>query len=316
VLRADTVGYGSRMSADAPSAAPLAKGLGWFSIALGAAELLAPARVAGLIGVPDTHGNRWVLRAMGVRELSAAPGLFDRPRPAGWLAARVAGDLLDLGLLTAGSRQRGSDRRRVAMAAAAVAGVTVLDVVAANRAKRSADPTTEDGAIRAKRTTTVNLPPDDVYGFWRRLENLPTFMAHLESVEVGADGRSHWKAAAPMGRSVEWDAEIAEDRPGEILAWRSTDGSDLEHHGSVRFRPAPGGRGTEVTVDLAYQPPLGAAGAAMARLFGEDAHQQLADDLRRFKQVVETGQEARSDATPDGSRTQRQVHQDDAQPSS
>lgn len=309
------VGYGTPMSVDAPSTAPLARGLGWFSIALGAAEVLAPGRVADLIGVRATDTNRAVLRAMGVRELSVVPGLFDRPRPAGWLSARVAGDLLDLGLLHVGSRQRGSDRRRVGMAAAAVVGVTALDLFAANRAKRSADRTTRDGGIRAHHTVTVNRPAEDVYAFWRDLDNLPSFMAHLESVEVRGDGRSHWKAAAPMGRSVEWDAEITEDRRSEVIAWRSLEGADVDNEGSVRFRPAPGGRGTELTVDLEYRPPAGAAGAAVARLFGEDAPQQLADDLRRCKQLLETGQVPRSDGSPDGSRTQRQVHQEDAQPS-
>lgn len=309
MLSGHVVGYGLPMADDARSAAPLAKGLGWFSVALGAAEILVPDRVARVIGVRSTSRNQAILRAMGVRELSVVPGLFDRPRPAGWLTARVAGDLLDLGLLAAGSRERRSDGRRIRAAAAAVAGVTLLDVFAATRAKRS----DADGGIRARRTTTVNRPVEEVQAFWRDLGNLPSFMAHLESVEVGGDGRSHWKAAAPFGRTVEWEAEITEDRPG-VLAWRSLEGADVENEGSVRFEPAPAGRGTEVTVDLRHRPPFGAAGAAVAKLFGEDPEQQLADDLRRCKQVLETGQIPRSNAAPDGSRTQRQVNQDDAQP--
>ncbi|MBW3644960.1 MAG: SRPBCC family protein, partial [Actinobacteria bacterium] len=255
-----------------------------------------------------------VMRAMGVRELAGAPGILDRPRPAGFLFARVAGDALDLAVLGVALRARGNVRARVAAAMAAVAGVTVLDVIASAKTSRSADPTTGGGAVRAQSAITVNRPPDEVYRFWRDVENLPRFMAHLESVHGQGDVRSHWVARAPAGATVEWDAEVVEDVPGSLVAWRSLDGAEVPNSGTVRLAPAPGGGATEVRVDLEYQAPLGAAGAAAARLFGEDPIQQIKDDLRRFKQVVETGDVVRSDGSPDGTRTQRQLHQREAQP--
>lgn len=292
----------------------LAKGLGWFSIGLGVPQVLAPGRVNRLIGVDDSRQNRAVMRAMGVRELAGAPGILDRPRPAGFLFARVAGDALDLAVLGAALRARGNVPARVAAAMAAVAGVTVLDVIASAKTSRSADPTTDGGAVRAQSAITVNRPPDEVYRFWRDVENLPRFMAHLESVHGQGDVRSHWVARAPAGATVEWDAEVVEDVPGSLVAWRSLDGAEVPNSGTVRLAPAPGGKATEVRVDLEYQPPLGAIGATAARLFGEDPLQQIKDDLRRFKQVVETGDVVRSDGSPDGTRTQRQLHQREAQP--
>ncbi|HEV2070219.1 MAG TPA: SRPBCC family protein, partial [Acidimicrobiales bacterium] len=289
-------------------------GLGWFSVGLGVPQVLAPGRMNRLIGVDDSRQNRAVMRAMGVRELASAPGILDRPRPAGFLFARVAGDALDLAVLGVALRARGSVPARVAAAMAAVAGVTVLDVIASAKTSRSADPTTDGGAVRAQGAITVNRPPDEVYRFWREVENLPRFMAHLESVHGQGDVRSHWVARAPAGGTVEWDAEVVEDVPGSLVAWRSLDGAEVPNSGTVRLAPAPGGGATEVRVDLEYRPPLGAVGSAAARLFGEDPAQQIKDDLRRFKQVVETGDVVRSDGSPDGTRTQRQLHQREAQP--
>jgi uncharacterized membrane protein len=153
--------------------------------------------------------------------------------------------------------------------------------------------------VHVIKSVTINRPRQEVYEFWRDLEHLPTFMIHLEAVTSSGDGRSHWVANAPAGR-VEWDAEIIEDRPGAIIAWQSLQGSDVPNGGSVRFTDAPADRGTEVHVDLHYDPPAGSAGAMVARLFGEEPHQQLSDDLRRFKQVMETGEVVRSDGSLEG----------------
>ena len=166
----------------------------------------------------------------------------------------------------------------------------------------------------ARAATTVNAPPDVVYAAWRDVERLPTFMDHLESVTSIDDRRSHWVAKAPAGATVEWDAEIVEDVPGERLAWRSIEGAMVPNEGLVRFVPAPGERGTEVHVEVGYSPPLGAVGALVAKLFGEEPNQQVSDDLRRFKQLLETGEIARSDAAPEGVRTKNIGHQEDAHP--
>jgi uncharacterized membrane protein len=113
-------------------------------------------------------------------------------------------------------------------------------------------------------------------------------------------GRSHWVAKGPAGTSVEWDAEITEDRPGERIAWRSVEGADVENSGAVSFEAAPGGRGTIVRVELEYNPPGGFLGAGLARLFGEEPGQQVDADLRRFKQVMETGEVVVSEGTVPG----------------
>jgi uncharacterized membrane protein len=168
--------------------------------------------------------------------------------------------------------------------------------------------------MQAKAAITVDRPVEDVYRFWRDLTNLPSFMIHLASVETTGDGRSHWTANAPAGRTVEWDAEVVEDRPNQRIAWRSLEGADVANHGEVTFNPAPGGRGAEVRVELTYDPPGGALGAVVAKLFGEEPQQQVKDDLRRFKQVLETGEVVRSEGSPEGTRALRQVGQRPAQP--
>ena len=150
---------------------------------------------------------------------------------------------------------------------------------------------------RVRKSITVNRPADEVYGFWRNFENLPRFMKHLESVQMTGDRRSHWKANAPAGKTVEWDAETTEDRPNELIAWRSVEGADVPNAGVVRFVDAPGGRGTEIHVDLRYDPPAGKLGALFAKLFGEEPSQQVDGDLRRFKQVLEIGEVTQSDAS-------------------
>jgi uncharacterized membrane protein len=161
---------------------------------------------------------------------------------------------------------------------------------------------------------TVKRPPDEVYRFWRELENLPRFMIHLESVREIGDGRYRWRARSPLRGTVEWEAEITEDRPGELIAWRSTKGIIAGTCGSIRFTEAPGGRGTEVRVGLRYAQPGGTAGAAVARLLGEHPEQQVRDDLRRFKQVMETGEVVRSEGSPEGTQAARQLRQRPARP--
>ncbi len=154
--------------------------------------------------------------------------------------------------------------------------------------------------ILIKRSATVNRPIEEVFTFWRNLENLPTFMLHLESVSVTDTNRSHWVVRGPMGSRIEWDAEIFNEKPNELIAWRSLEGSEIDHAGSVRFRKAPADRGTEVLVELNYEPPAGRLGRSIAWLFGEEPRIQIEDDLRRFKQVMETGEIASIDGQSRG----------------
>jgi uncharacterized membrane protein len=294
-------------------AGPLPRLLGVLSAGLGAALLTVPDRLAASAGLDHLPDHRMILRGAAGRELGHAAGLLSGRRPAAWAWTRVAGDAMDLSVLglalRTGDRHR---RRRVAITTAVIGAVTALDLVTAVAATRAARANAR--VLRLHASVTINRPPDEVYRFWRDLANLPRFMRHLESVRVGGDGRSRWTARAPAGRSVHWDAEIVRDRPSELLAWRSLPGTVVPNAGRVRFVAVPGGRGTEVRVELRYAPPAGSLGRAVAKLFGEEPTLQVRDDLRRFKQVIETGEIVRSDSSPDGTDLRRHMMRYPAQP--
>lgn len=158
--------------------------------------------------------------------------------------------------------------------------------------------------IRVERAVTVNRPREELYQVWRDFENLPGFMQHLESVRVDdpESGRSHWVAKGPLDWRVEWDAEIIEERENELLVWKSLPGSTVESLGRVEFVDAPGGRGTIVRVWMQYNPPAGSLGAAFAKLFGREPGQQINEDLRRFKQIMEAGEIATVEGQPSGGK--------------
>ena len=138
---------------------------------------------------------------------------------------------------------------------------------------------------------TIYRPVSEVYSYWRNLENLPRFMDHLEEVSVTDRFRSHWVARGPLGVHVEWDAEIINDIPPTLLSWKSVGQADVVSAGSVRFRPA-GEHATQVHVKLQYDPPAGKFGATVAWLVGDDPQHQIAEDLRHFKQLLESGEGA------------------------
>ena len=147
----------------------------------------------------------------------------------------------------------------------------------------------EAGAgVKVEHAVTVNAPADRVYRFWRNLSQLPQFMSHLRQVTETDATHSRWTAHGPLGLSVQWEAEIIEDKPNRMIAWKSLPGSDVDTAGSVHFDAAAGG-GTEVRVSLKYDPPAGKFGVLVARLFGEAPEQQVRDDLARFKQIMESG---------------------------
>jgi uncharacterized membrane protein len=283
----------------------IARGLGWFSIGLGLAGIAAPGRLAKLIGVRGDYSS--LLRALGAGGIASGIGILSR-RPGEslnpfWMWSRVGGDAIALALLgsvySSTSGLRRSNRRRIAATTAAVAGVTVLDMILSQRLS-GRNGARNGGAIRVAQAVTINRAPEELYRFWRDLQNLPRFMKHLESVRETGNRRSHWVAKAPAGRTVEWDAEITEDRPNELIAWRSLEGADVDNIGSVRFDRAPGGRGSIVRVEIWHRPPAGVVGAAVAKLFGENPDWQVKDDLRRFKQVMETGEVITTEGQPAG----------------
>jgi uncharacterized membrane protein len=219
-----------------------------------------------------------------------------------WLSAASGGILA----ATAFRGGRGAAARAVAGAMLIHRGLTgrchlyqALGVRTA--APNPAVPLPYELGIRARAAVTVNQPRDAVYTFWRQLENLPRFMRHLVSVEMRDQNRSHWIAEGPAGKQVHWDAEIINEIPNELIAWRSLSGSQVDSAGSVRFSDAPGGRGTEIRVELQYNPPGGAAGAIVAKLFGREPEQEIRADLGRLKQFLESGQLATTEGQPQGS---------------
>lgn len=186
-------------------------------------------------------------------------------------------------------RSHQPQRRYLAALTTAVAGASLADAVGTLR-RSTPEP------IRMRATVTVNRTADEVYRFWREFRNLARFMRHLDSVE-SASGNTVWHARGPAGVRLKWEAAIVADKPNERIAWRSLEGAELQNYGHVTFRPAPGARGTEVHVEFGFDPPLGVLGAGIAKLFGELPEQQLQNDLRRFKQVLETGDVVKSDAS-------------------
>jgi uncharacterized membrane protein len=154
--------------------------------------------------------------------------------------------------------------------------------------------------IKVEKTVTISKPAEELYRFWHDFENLPRFMKHLKHVKVYDNKRSHWIASAPLGASVEWDADMINDQENRLIAWASVEGADVDNSGFVRFQPATGGRGTEVKIVLEYNPPGGVVSAAIAKLFGEEPEQQIGDDLRRFKMLMEAGEIATTEGQPKG----------------
>lgn len=219
------------------------------------------------------NAERWASMTAGAA--LAAYGLTRR-RGGSWMLAALGGALLQrgytgychvynaLGMSSVGDR---TDTRR---ALAGRAGVHVDESV------------------------TINRPVEELYHFWRNLENLPRFMRHLESVERVTDTLSRWRAKGPVGTTVEWNAEIINEVKGQVIGWKSIEGSEVVSAGSVNFDDAGPGRGTRVRVRLQYSPPGGKAGAMVARLFGRDAATEIREDLRRFKQLIEAGEIARN----------------------
>lgn len=277
----------------------LANALGWFSIGLGLAEVLAPGKLASFIGLEDENKHAGLLRFYGMRELAAGAGILSQQQQASWVWARVAGDMLDLASLASAFRAEGADKSRLAAATAAVLGVTALDVMCgqalsladAHRAGIQPD------MPHAATALFINKSPEEVYRFWRNFENLPRFMHHIESVQTIDGRRSHWRARLPGGFHLEWQAETIEDHPNSLISWRSVEGSEMFSAGSVRFERAGGGRGTNVILDIHYAPPGGALSAAAAKFLEGGVQLKMKEDLRALKQLLEVGEIVKSDSS-------------------
>jgi uncharacterized membrane protein len=284
-----------------PQSQRLAEGLGYFSLGLGAAQVAAPRLVAWLTGVRPSRAHKSVMRAMGIRELAVGTGLMSASTTSPWLWARAAGDVLDLAMLAPGLASSQVGRRRRVLAIAAVAGFTACDVVA-GRQIAAAEGKSGDSSTRThlRAFTTIRCEPEEAYRYWRNFENFPNFMDHVESVQVTGETLSHWRVKGPAGSRLEWDAEIIRDDPSSLISWQALPGAAISNQGGVRFREAPGGQGTEVSLDIVYSQPAGMAGGLAARLLGEHPQQQVSEDLRRFKLLIEASSLTSSDGTPAG----------------
>jgi uncharacterized membrane protein len=257
----------------------LGKGLGWFSIGLGLAELIAPRHLARLIGIDEDGKAPLVLRLFGLREIAAGAMLLNKPTDpkGGW--NRAIGDVMDLAALGIAMRNSTS-RGRNLFAIGNILAVGALDVLHGVRETRRkmGDP--------VRRAITVGVEPARAYKLFRQLELLPQYMTWVKSVEDLGDGQSHWVVKTPAGE-IEYDAEITEDVPNRKIAWRSLANATVPNRGCVEFLDAPGGRGTEVIVEMQVAAPLGKTIAT----------QEAQGDLHRFKQVLELGEVLKSDAS-------------------
>jgi uncharacterized membrane protein len=147
-----------------------------------------------------------------------------------------------------------------------------------------------DRGIHVRESVRVGKPVDEVYRFWRQVDNFPCFMSYLDQVTDLGGRRSHWVAKGPANMKVEWDAEIINEVENKVIGWRSLPDADVVTAGSVTFTPTPDGRGTEVSVHLQYEPPAGKAGAFVASLFGREPSQTIHEDLHRVKDLLEAGE--------------------------
>ena len=152
------------------------------------------------------------------------------------------------------------------------------------------------------RTVAINRPRAELYAFWRDFRNLAQFLENIESVEIGDDRRSHWVIKAPAGQTVEWDSRITDDEPDRLIAWESLEGGDIKNAGRIEFKDGAPGRGTLVTATIVYEPPGGDVGKLIAKLFQKEPKVQARRDLRRFKQLMETGEISTSTAPDAGPR--------------
>jgi uncharacterized membrane protein len=163
-------------------------------------------------------------------------------------------------------------------------------------AAKNPDPLAENGLgarhgdVLVGRSVTINRQREELYAFWRDFRNLPQFMHNVHSVRIQDQTHSHWVIEAPAGKTVEWDSEITQDEVGRVIAWQSLEGASVRNSGRVDFVDSPDGRGTVVRVTLTYDPPAGTVGKLIAKLFLKEPKVQARQDLRRFKQLMETGE--------------------------
>lgn len=216
---------------------------------------------------------------------------------------RVASVAAGAALLYLGTRQGRNNRLAtstgVGLVARGLTGYCPINAALGRESDRSDTKVALGGprGVHVYESIVINRPPAELFRFWRDFSNLPRFMEHLEDVTVLGPTRSVWTAKGPVGTRVKWEAEVINEIDGELIGWQSTENADVATAGSVRFVPAVGG-GTEIIVHLQYEPPAGKLGSLVASMFGEEPSQQIRSDLRRLKEILETGEVPRSTSSP------------------
>jgi uncharacterized membrane protein len=251
-----------------------------------------------LTGLGDRYG---LIRTVGVRELASGVGLLTQRRKSPWLWSRVVGDAMDLAVLASAHAGTERGRSRAIGAAAVVAAIAAADVAASLSQSRRAARAAPD--IYLDRTIIVNKTPRECYDYWRDLRNIAKFTHRLEEVTPLDERRSQWIMRVRGGARLEWIVEITEDKPGERLRWKTAEDAPFKLAGAVNFETAPGGRGTFVTLGMHYHTPGGSIAAALARLLGPDPFGEVRENLRRFKQLLETGEIPTTTGQPSGRRS-------------
>jgi uncharacterized membrane protein len=209
-----------------------------------------------------------------------------------WVSLVLGGGLLALGL-----KQGILDGLMIAITGGALLyrGATgqcplykVAGIDTSSRRPRPAVSVPHGRGVKVESSVLINKSPEELYAYWRNLENLPRFMDHILSVKSLGDRRSHWVVRTIGNAELSWDAEIVNDIPNDLIAWRTVDNADVDHAGSVRFERT--GSATRVKVTMEYRPPAGKLGVGLAKLFGQEPQQMIESDLRRFKQLMESGE--------------------------
>ena len=287
----------------------LARVLGWFSIGLGVTEVTAGRMLADLLGLENRAG---LLRVYGLREIATGIGILTSKDAGPWIWGRVAGDALDIGTVATGFQDGNPKKSNLTLALTSLAGVTAVDLVCAlglsrgiRKEEDAEESQTGEGAseastARVERSLTIEKSAEELYQRWRDLQTLSRVMGHFADVRASGDGQTHWELHGPAGRVLEWDVRTIEDRPGEVLRWQASPDAKVPVEGSVRFRPAPGNRGTVVTLRFQFDPPGGVLGDAAVRLLGGAPGLLASKALRRFKSLVETGEIPTTERQPAG----------------
>ena len=267
----------------------LVNGLGWFSLGLGSTQLIAPGALNRLIGAPDDPHSRFWQRVVGVQELSAATGILGRRQLPAWLWGRTAGDVLHMTMVARTYGRPGARPVRLTATLVSLAGTLAADAYASARISSKSTMTSQGTRRKATASITVYAPVDVVQERWREFE------------ERGGDAR-----LGPI--------ELVGDASPGSITWRTGDSAGASASGRALFSALAHDRGTEVRLELEYRTLGGAVGAAVQKIMGDDPHQMAQDDLRRFKQLVEAGEIARSDGAPTGHTAEAQPKQRPARP--